>query len=226
MTTFVLVPGAGGDAHYWHLVVERLTAAGDEAVAVELPAGDDSAGLAEYADVIVAAIGDQTGVVLVAQSMGALSAPIAAERADVSALLLVAPMILEPGESPDVWSSDTRLKAAVEAAERAAGRDPDAPFDPKAVFFHDVPDDVTEAFFARDEPEQAWTPFEAPWPLAAWPDVPTRVLAPRHDRMFPYGFQCAISRERLGLEPDTIDSGHLPALARPGELAAWLRAAS
>jgi pimeloyl-ACP methyl ester carboxylesterase len=226
MTTFVLVPGAGGDAHYWHLVVDRLTAAGDEAIAVELPAEDDSAGLVEYADAIFAAIGDQTGVVLVAQSMGAMSAPLAAERADVAALLLVAPMIPEPGGSLGTWWSDSGAAAAAQAADRAAGRDPDAPFDPRAVFFHDVPDEVTEAFYARDEPEQSDAPFASPWPLERWPDVPTRVLAGRHDRLFPYDFMCALSRERLGIEPDTIDSGHLPALARPDELTAWIRASA
>ena len=33
MTTFVLIPGAGGVAWYWHLVAERLTDAGHEAIA-------------------------------------------------------------------------------------------------------------------------------------------------------------------------------------------------
>ena len=28
-----------------------------------------------------------------------------------------------------------------------------------------------------------------------------------------------LSRERLGVEPDVIDTGHLPALARPDDLA-------
>ncbi len=224
MTTFVLVPGAGGDAHYWHLVVDRLTAAGDEAIAVDLPADDEAAGLAEYADTIVAAIGGRTSVVLVAQSMGALSAPLAVERAGASALLLVAPMILEPGESPGAWWSDSGLEAAVQAAERAAGRDPAASSDPRVLYFHDVPDEVTEQFFARGEPEQSDRPFAVPWPLTRWPDVPTRVLAGRHDRLFPYDFMRALSRERLGIEPDTIDSGHLPALARPDDLTAWIRA--
>ena len=103
---------------------------------------------------------------LVAQSMGALSAPLAVERADVAALLLVAPMILEPGESLGAGGPTAAASAAARAAERAAGRDPDAPFDPRSVFFHDVPDEVTEAFFARAEPEQSDTPFAEPWPLS------------------------------------------------------------
>ncbi len=56
-------------------------------------------------------------------------------------------------------------------------------------------------------------------PLRKWPDVPTRVLAGRHDRMFPLGFQRRVARERLDLEVDEIDGGHMVALSNPGELA-------
>ena len=71
----------------------------------------------------------------------------------------------------------------------------------------------------RGELAQSWTPMEQPWPLDAWPDVPTRVLAGRDDRMFPLEFQQRVARERLGLEADEIDGGHLVALSRPRELA-------
>ena len=74
---FVLVPGAGGEAWYWHLVAPLLSAAGPEVVAVDLPAGDEEAGLAEYADTIVAAADGAADVVLVAQSLGGFSAPLA-----------------------------------------------------------------------------------------------------------------------------------------------------
>src|SRR3954471_15796027 len=86
---FVLVPGAGGDGWYWSRVTPLLRAAGHDAVAVDLPAGDEDAGLSEYADVIVEAIDGRPGVTIVAQSMGAYSAPLAVARADVARLLLV-----------------------------------------------------------------------------------------------------------------------------------------
>ena len=47
--SFVLIPGAGGAAWYWHRVVPLLQAAGHDAVAVDLPADDPAAGLPEYA---------------------------------------------------------------------------------------------------------------------------------------------------------------------------------
>jgi len=45
MTTFLLVPGAGGMAWYWHPVVPRLREAGHEAIVVDLPGDDPHEGL-------------------------------------------------------------------------------------------------------------------------------------------------------------------------------------
>jgi hypothetical protein len=41
----------------------------------------------------------------------------------------------------------------------------------------------------------------------------------RDDRFFPADFQRRVVRERLGIVPDEMDGGHLPALSRPHELA-------
>jgi pimeloyl-ACP methyl ester carboxylesterase len=61
-----------------------------------------------------------------------------------------------------------------------------------------------------------------PSPLEAWPDVPTRVLLCRDDRLLPPGFVRRVAQERLGIVPDEMDGGHLPALAHPYELATRL----
>jgi pimeloyl-ACP methyl ester carboxylesterase len=54
-----------------------------------------------------------------------------------------------------------------------------------------------------------------PWPLAAWPETPTRVLVSRDDRLFPEAFQRRVARERLDVEAETIPGGHLVPLADP-----------
>jgi pimeloyl-ACP methyl ester carboxylesterase len=56
------------------------------------------------------------------------------------------------------------------------------------------------------------------------PGVPTRFLLCRDDRFFPADFQRRVVRERLGITPDEIESGHLPTLSRPKELAERLDA--
>jgi pimeloyl-ACP methyl ester carboxylesterase len=220
---FVLVPGAGGDGHYWHLVAPLLREAGHRVIAPDLPGPDDAAGLGEYADAIVAAAGDLGAIVLVAQSMGAFSAPIAAERLDVERMILVAPMIPAPGDTPGTWWSSTGQDVAAREAAIAEGRDPDAPFDLHETFLHDVPEPVVEDLLARGERPEADRAFGDTWPLAAWPDLPTRVIAGRHDRLFPLPFMQAVARDRLGVEPEIVDSGHLPALSVPGQLAGQLR---
>jgi pimeloyl-ACP methyl ester carboxylesterase len=216
---YVLLPGAGGDSWYWHLVAPRLRAEGHEVLTPDLPAGDDAAGLDAYADTVVDAIGDRAGVIVVAQSMAAFTAPMLCDRVDVRMLILVAPMIPAPGESPGAWWSNSGQTTAWRQQEKAEGRDPDAEFDVITTFMHDVPSEVVAEAFARGEPRQSDTPFAEPWPLDAWPNVPTTVIAGRHDRLFPLAFMRRLALERLGIAPDVIDTGHLPALSRPDELA-------
>jgi pimeloyl-ACP methyl ester carboxylesterase len=188
--------------------------------AVDLPSSDDSASIAEYVDVVVASIGDRRDIVLVAQSMGGFTAPLVAERVAVEMIVLVAGMVPNVGESPGDWWANTgqpdaqRLRAEEEGY--SAGMN-----DPVALFLHDVPAEVvTES--AHHVHEQSATPFMAPWPGKGWPDVPTRFLLCRDDRLFPAAFQRRVVAERLGIVPDEIEGGHLPALARPRELAARL----
>ena len=95
----MLIPGAGGEAWYWHLVVPRLQERGHDALPVSLPAGDDSAGWAAYADAIAESIGDRTGVILVAQSLAGFSAPLVCERVPVEQMVLLNAMIPRPGET-------------------------------------------------------------------------------------------------------------------------------
>lgn len=217
----MLVPGAGGDAWYWHRVVPLLEAAGHGAVAVDLPAADDTAGLPEYVDAIVGAASGADDVVLVAQSMGGLSAPVVCGRLGARQIVMVNAMIPRPGETGGEWWDNTDHAEARSSMARAEGRDP-AAFDVAVEFFHDVPADVIEDAFARGEPQQSDRPFADPWPLPDWPVVPTRVVVGADDRFFPAGFQQRVALERLGLECDVLPGGHLIALSRPVELADYL----
>ena len=209
-TTFVLIPGAGGRASYWSRLVPELVRRGHPAIAIELPAGDDAAGLADYTDTVVA------------HSMGGLTAPLVCERVPVDLIVLVNAMIPLPGETGGDWWSATGQGEARAAfwAESAIPGDPD---DLTVTFLHDVPADVLAD--GADQPfDQSGRPFEDKWPLSAWPDVRTRVLAGADDRLFPAKFQRKVAAERLGLDVDVMPGGHLLALSRPAELADRLEA--
>lgn len=224
MTTYVLIPGAGGESSYWSLVAARLRALGDVAISPDLPADDPGAHLSDYADAVVAATnGDGGGAVVVGQSLGGFCAPLVAERLGARRIDLVCPMIPVPGETAGDWWTTSGQDAASRAADLAAGRDPDRPFDVEELFFHDVPRAVVDDAFSRPPRDQSGTPMGDPFPLDAWPDIPTRVLAGRDDRLFPVDFVRSLARERLGVEADVVGTGHLPALAAPDDVVAWLR---
>ena len=216
MHTFVLVPGAGGAAWYWHRVVPELESRGHRAIAVDLPGHDENAGLPEYEALVVAAAGDHADVVVVAQSLAGFSAPTACARRPVERLVLLNAMIPLPGETPGAWWDDTGAAEARVQAAKAGGYATE--FDPETYFLHDVPAETlaSGAAHVRDEAAVA---FGQPCAIERWPDVLTNVLAGEDDRFFPLDFQRRVARERLDLEVDVVPGGHLAALARPAELA-------
>jgi pimeloyl-ACP methyl ester carboxylesterase len=218
LATFVLIHGAADSAWYWHLVESELAERGHDVVTMDLPCEDDSAGLVDYADTVVHSIGDRRGLVLVAQSFGGFTAPLVCERVPVDLLVLVAGMIPSPGEPPGDWWTNTGYQPAmldgVEEPEGTGGEGAET----IATFLHDVPPDLAAEALKRVR-DQSATPMEKPWPLEAWPDVPTRFLLCRDDRFFPADFMRRVVKERLGITPDEIDGGHCVALSRPKVLA-------
>jgi pimeloyl-ACP methyl ester carboxylesterase len=215
MATFVLIPGAGSDGWFWHPVVERLSALGHDTVAVDLPWGDERATFGDLADVVVDAIAADRPhratdgqLIVVAQSLGGFVGPLVCARVRSDLLVMVAAMVPRPGESAGEWWTNTGFVSP-------------EPFDEHDTFFHDVAD-VLFAESAHHVTEPASHLFDDPWPLERWPDVPTRFLLCRDDRFFPAEFQRRVVRDRLGIDPDEMSGGHLPFLAQPDELVAWL----
>ncbi|UNX55543.1 alpha/beta hydrolase [Georgenia sp. TF02-10] len=213
MAELLLLPGAGGDPWYWHLVVARLEGRGHTAVAVDLPAGQEDAGLREYADVAVRAAEGLREVVLVAQSLGAFTAAMVAPRLPVRALAFVNGMIPLPGETPGQWWSATGHAEA----QAAARGEHDAAED----FTHDLPPSVVRAMHDRQR-DQSAAAFASACTFDTWPRVPIHALVGAEDRFFPAAFQQRLCRTRLGIEPVVVPGGHAIALSQPGAVAGWL----
>lgn len=211
MATYVLIHGAGSDGWYWHLVAPKLEALGHDVVAPDLPCDDDRAGLEDYVQTVVDAVADTVphdDFIIVGQSLAGFTAPIVAQQTNARELVFVNAMIPRPGESPGEWWVNT-------------GHVFPDPFDPEVVFMHDVPPAVARESLPHLK-EQSGAVFENPWPLAALPDIATRAIVCTDDRFFPVDFQRRVVRERLGIDPEEMRGGHLPALARPDELAEQL----
>ena len=122
-------------------------------------------------------------------------------------------MIPAPGETPGEWWANTGFP------------DETSEWDESDTYFHDVPRELEDLSTERERGQSA-TPMGQPWPLHAWPDVPTRFLVCSEDRSIPPDLMRRVARDRLGIVPDEIATGHMPMLARPRELADRLDAYS
>jgi len=206
--TYVLIHGTGDSGWDWHLGDGELRQRGHDTAVMDLPVGDDSAGLAEYTDVVIEAIGDRKDLVVVAQSFGGYIAPLVCDRLQVRLLVLVAAMIPSPGESAEAMFANTGY-----AREQHGD-----PSDVVGTFYQDVEPTLAAQALANGGRRQSETPSKEPWPLPAWPAVPTRYLLCRQDRLFPAAWVRRVVRDRLGIVPDEMESGHTPALSHPKDL--------
>lgn len=219
-TTFLLLHGAASSGWYWHLVEPLLRSAGHRTVAPDLPAEDPNAGLADYVAVALGSLDPVADdpVVVVAQSMAGFIAPMVAETSAAKRIVLLAAMIPNSSERGHDWWANTGHEVEQRRLFQELGLDPADMNNPDVVYGHDVPSGLW-AEAGRRTRNQTGRPFDDPCPMAVWPAVPTHVVAPRDDRLFPLEFQRRVAKERLGLDIDTIPGGHLPALSQPEAVA-------
>jgi hypothetical protein len=82
-------------------------------------------------------------------------------------MVLVAAMIPSPGESADQMWVHTRFDDAERPETDDSGD--------LAIFYYDVPRTLAEEALSKGRPQSETTSAE-PFPLAAWPNVPTAVI--------------------------------------------------
>lgn len=210
VATLVCMHGAGGHGSQWDLLAAHLAPLGHDLIAMDLPC-EQEVGLDAYATVVVDAIGHRReDLVLVAWSLAGLVAPLVCTQVPVDLMVLIAAMVPRPGESGGEWWTNTGHSDAL----AAQGLHDDSP---ETLFTHDVPPEV----LASVEPprDQTGTLFEEPWPLDAWPDVPTRFIVCRDDRFFPSDWLRRVAKARLGIDASEIPGGHCAFLSQPRALA-------
>jgi pimeloyl-ACP methyl ester carboxylesterase len=181
-------------AWYWHRVVGLLEQVQREATAIDLSGDDESAGLEEYAEIVVREIGQRTNITLVAQSLGAFTAAVVCQRVPVGKLIFVNATIPVPGETAgDWWENTGATRARIAAAESAAYR---TEFDLQTYFLRDLPEEVLRAGPAHQR-ERSGIRFQPALQLPPLARIPTRVIASADDRFFPLEFQRRVARTRL-----------------------------
>ena len=69
--------------------------------------------------------------------------------------------------------------------------------DPYVSFYHDVPRELADEAMTHERAHPSAAAMAAPWPLDAWPNVPTRFVLCSEDRFFPPDFFRRLVPERL-----------------------------
>ena len=189
MATYVLIHGAGDVGWSWHLVEAELRARGHDVIAPDLPCDDETAGLIGYADTVVAAIDGRTSDELVVVGLSFGGYTAPLVCARLPADLLV----LVAGMIPAPGES-----AAEMFAKTGYEYNPEEDASPIDIFLHDVPRELAEEALSREKNQ-------------------ADRLA-QNDRLFPAAWVRDVVRDRLGITPDEIASGHCVSLSKPREL--------
>ncbi len=164
-------------------------------------------------------------VVLVAHSLGGLTAPVVAQLRPVRAMVLVAPLLPEPGRS---WAAQAKEHRDLLQRGLGKGQVPGPGgssswlVEPAVErLFPDVPPDLALVAAQRLRP-QYWLVSDEVTPLVSWPDVPTRVVVCADDQVVnPAALRRLVPADRLV----ELSGSHSPFLARPAELATLLAGA-
>jgi pimeloyl-ACP methyl ester carboxylesterase len=190
-------------------------------VAPELPSEDTEAGLDQYADTIERALRDADDVVLVPHSLGGLVGPVVASRRALRALVYVAGLIPEPGLSfrDQVAASEEPVllfERGREIDEQGRSYWPDPEVTAREMYPDLSPEDARWAV-ERLRPQAQRSQTE---PSPATPaGLRVESIIGANDAVVSPTWSRRVARERLGVEPVELPSGHFPMITHPELLA-------
>ncbi|MFI9723310.1 alpha/beta hydrolase [Streptomyces sp. NPDC052396] len=159
----ILIHAAAVDSWYREPLAAELRDRGHEVVAPDLPCDDESAGLAEYADTVVEAIGNRTELVVVAHSFGGFTGPPVCDRVSADLLVMLQAQVPAPGESPGHWWDNTGYGPARQESDRSRGVPEGTEEDPLPLVLTDTPAALASEFMRRMVAERlGFQPDEMP----------------------------------------------------------------
>ena len=221
MSIFALVHGAWHGAWCWDRLIGPLRDRGHEVVAPELPSEDTELGLEDYADTIERALGDADDAVLVPHSLGGLVGPVVAARRPLRALVYVCALVPEPGLSfSEQLSGSTEQILLFEGGRMVDDHGRSHWGDRVAttrIMYGDLEPDDAEWAVERLRPQAQRSQAE---PSPAPPDgLRIGSIVGTGDRVVSPDWSRKVARERLGIDPVEIPTGHFPMISHPELLA-------
>jgi pimeloyl-ACP methyl ester carboxylesterase len=220
LSTVGLVHGGGFGAWCWELLLPELSARHLPSATVDLSPDDLAEGAAHCAEIIVTELASVEDLILVGHSLAGLITPIVAAWRPITRLVFLHALLPKPGQSVlDQLTDETDMfNPEMLAATAPFWEDESVAMN---FLLHDCPANVARNAFSRLRPEPGVLGREIS-PMSDWPRVPYAYIVCTEDRTATPTWARRAARERLGVEPIEIASGHCPFLSRPRELAAVL----
>lgn len=225
MATYVFIHGAGHDAWCWHRLEAELREHGHRTISMDLPCSDPTAGLADYAAVVLTAMEDvDEPPIVVAHSLGALTAPIVAAKRPTAGLVFVGAIVPAPGMAlADLADVDADRDVPMGKGDLEMLGDGTFAFTEDCArrrLYEDCDQALADAAIAHLRPQRSmWNEVCA---VDRWPDTTIRSIVCTEDKIVDRDWSIRVARDRLGIDAELIEGAHSPMLSRPAELAAML----
>lgn len=220
MNDYVLLHSTGQAASGWDRVAARLRELGATAHAIDLP-NDATLRTQDFADILVDAFGRIESPIVVAHSGAGPLLPATATALGARLQVWLAAWVPDRELS---FVEDVRAHLDQAFEPGWVGKDPitdDAAA--RHFLYHDCDDEARAwAFATRREfyPEGVYDER-----ITLNSSIPSVYIAATDDRTIRAAWQQTMARERLGVEPIMIESGHCPNVSRPLELSRLLLSA-
>jgi pimeloyl-ACP methyl ester carboxylesterase len=218
----VLIHSTGQGAAGWERVLRALAERGHDGHAIDLPSNPDFRA-ADFAELIARAVGPLYAPIVLAHSGSGPLLPAAARGLHARRQIWLASWVPDPARS---FGEDTRLHTQVAFNPDWIGKDPTTDDAVAAEFlYHDG--DVAMIDWALST-RRLFLPLGVYGErLQLEPEIPSTYIVATQDRTIRPDWQRRMARERLGVEPIELPTGHCPNVSRPDLLAELIdRAAS
>ena len=213
----VLIHSTGQGAAGWDRVVRALGDRGQPAHAVELPS-DPQLLAADYAERIRRQVGAIAAPTILAHSGAGPLLPATARALGARHQIWLAAWVPDPAVS---FTEDTGRNLRAAFNPDWVGKDPTTDDAVAAAFlYHDCDDATLEWALSTRRLFLPRAVFGERLSLA--PEIPSTYIVAAHDRTIRPGWQRRMARERLGVEPVELPTGHCPNVSRPDRLAELL----
>jgi hypothetical protein len=213
----VLLHSTGQGAAGWGRVVDALTGRGRTAHAVELPSDPDLLA-ADYAGLVRRQVGAVVAPIVLAHSGAGPLLPATARALKARRQVWLSAWVPDPEAS---FFEDTDLNKEAAFNPDWIGKDPTEDDAVAAAFlYHDCDEATLEWALSTRRLFLPLGVYGERLPLA--PEIPSTYIVTAHDRTIRPRWQRRMARERLGVEPRELPTGHCPNVSQPGRLAELL----